>query len=201
MRQQINLFQDVLVERKPPLNAVVCLGIFVLSLLLVLASSLFINWLSGQEEAQLARLQETRTQLAADLQTLKLQYPPRQKDPLVARELERLQKEHSGRQTLLAYLDQVKPGRTDGFSSLVEGLARYPLRGVWLTDINFDRKVQKVQLAGSATHAELVPAYLKHLGDKQVLAGQTFARLNLARIKESGNQVNFSLVSEYGETN
>lgn len=201
MRQQINLYQESLIDRKPPLHGGLCAAIVGACVVLILASAFYLSWLEGQRKEQLVALEQSRTQLEADLQALKLQFPPRQKNPEVERELNRLQAELAGRQTLLTYFDQLAPGRTDGFSPVVEGLARYPYPGVWLTGIWLDRDEQRVRLAGSATRAELVPAFLKHLGVKKVLAGQTFARLTLSRLKETANRVDFRLESEYGEAN
>jgi len=199
MRQQINLYQDILVAKKQPLRAAFCVALVALSLALLVAVSLFLNQQQRQRAAQLVQKQQVRAQLDADLQLLKAQKPPRQKDPRVAQELVRLQAEQRGRQALIAYFHQRLPERADGFYGLMEGLARFPFAGVWLTRITLDRTDQRIELSGSVRDAERIPAYLKHLGEKHVLGEQKFARLNLTRTDKRGQRIDFQLVSEYGE--
>lgn len=199
MRQQINLYQDVLIERKPPLRAALCAVIVVACLVLLVVVSLLFNRQQQVREAQLAQKRQVRTQLETELQHLKTQNPPRQNDPRVAQELARLQAAQRGRQALIRYFNQSVPDRADGFYAVMQGLARYPFDGVWLTGISLNRNARHVQLSGSATQAERIPAYLKHLGEKQILKGQTFARLNLSRIEKNAQRVDFQLVSDYGE--
>lgn len=198
MRQQVNLFQDVLLEKKPPLQARIILAAVSLCLVVLLVLSLFLAWQQRSFEANRSELQVTLQQKAAEIQTLHQQYPSRKSDPRVASDLEQLKQELKGRKPLLDYLDRIEPGRTKGFSPVIEGFARYPYKGVWLTGMRFNALEQQVLLAGSAIRSELVPGYLKHLGDKQVLRGQNFASLKLVRLKESARQVDFRLESEFG---
>lgn len=198
MKQQINLFQDVLIERKPPLHAGLMTGIFFACLVSLMITTFTLRWQQGQSDGELAELKVDRARLAAELQLLRMQNPQRGKDPLIAKKLETMRAELAGRRPLLTYFERFDPGMARGFSPVIEGLARYPLRGVWLTGINLNTVDQQIQLAGSATRADLIPTYLHQLGEKKVFRGRTFASLKLARIDESARQVDFRLESEFG---
>jgi hypothetical protein len=200
MRQQINLYQDVLVAKKVPLHAGIIFSIFIGCGLLLVLASVAINWQQGKLASELSALNRQQTELSARLQLLSVQNPPRQKDPLLVRTLQQKQDELARRQPLLAYLDRFKSGKDNGFSSLVKGLAQNRLQGVWLTGIRLNTLEQKILLAGSAISAELIPAYIEHLGQKQVLKGQTFASLKLSRVQEDARRIDFRLESEFGVT-
>lgn len=199
MRQQINLCQDVLFEKKLPLNARLILGILGSVVAIFYCVSVLFMWQQSNREAAISSLQKEKTRLSAGLQVYRLQNPPKQKDPQVARELEQMRSELAGRKPLLDYFDRIQPGMSRGFSPVIDGLARNTYKGVWLTHIVLNSADQKILLAGSAARAELIPAYLQYLSDNQVLQGQNFASLTLERLEEKANQVNFRLESEFGD--
>ncbi len=198
MRQQINLYQGGLVDKKVPLHAGVMFGVFVGCALLLLVASVFLAWQQGRLNKEINRLNQEQVELVANLQVLKLQNPPRQKDPLLPQVLKRKQQEFSGRKPLFAYLDNFNSGMATGFSPVIRGFAQYPLKGVWLTGIRLNNAERKVLLVGSALKAELVPAYVQHLGDKKVLKDQSFASLKVTRSSEKTHQVDFRLESDFG---
>jgi Tfp pilus assembly protein PilN len=55
------------------------------------------------------------------------------------------------------------------------------MAGVWLTRIEFAEDGGEVSLAGRATRADLVSAYLEGLRREEALRGQTFSRLEVKR--------------------
>lgn len=198
MRQQINLYQDALIEKRPPLHAGIMLAAIAGCIVLLVLVSILLYWQQAGVNAELAAIKKEHSRLTDELQRLKQQRPPRQKDPRIAQELEILKAELAGRKPLLAHLARIEPEMVQGFSSLIKGLARYPLQGIWLTRISLNLVERQVLLAGSATRADLIPTYLHHLGEKEVLKGQTFASLKLSRLKETSSQIDFRLESDFG---
>lgn len=198
MKQQINLYQDVLVEKKPPLHVGMMARVLGGSILALLLVSVLLGWQQGKRDDELAKIKEERTQLVAKLHLFRMQNPPRQEDPNLTRKLEEMRLELAGRSPILEYFEQFEPEMALGFAPVIEGLARFPLKGVWLTGISLNTLDRQILLAGSATRAELIPTYLHHLGKKQVLKGQTFASLKLVRLKERARQVDFRLESNFG---
>jgi hypothetical protein len=64
---------------------------------------------------------------------------------------------------------------------VLRALARASMDGVWLTRIQFARGRGELSIAGRATRAELVPAYLERLRAEQALRGRDFSRLEVMR--------------------
>ncbi len=197
MKQQINLYQDVLIEKKVPLNAGAMFKTFIGCGLVLLGTYFFLNWQQRKVDGELIRLTREHAAAIVNLQELKRQHPPRQKNILLNQSLKQSQIDLAGRKPLLAYLENFNLDQTTGFSSVIKGLAEYQLKGVWLTDIRLDNVEQKVLLAGSAIQPDLIPAYLQHLGDKKVLKNQTFASLRVTHMKETARQVEFCLESDF----
>ena len=198
MKQQINLYQDGLVEKKAPLHAGAIAGILLGCGLLLLSVSIFLAWQQNQMETELEQLNQEQKIALAGLQELKMNNPPREKDPLLTESFKRRQAELAGRKPLLAYLENFEPEKGSGFSTVLKGFAQYPLKGVWLTNIRLNNTERKILLAGSAFKSDLIPAYVQHLGDKKVLSSQTFASLKVQQFKDSKRQVDFRLESDFG---
>ncbi len=198
MKQQINLYQESLIAKKPPFHAGLMLRIGTAAVLILLIVSSVLRWQQSRAADRLAVLQAEQISLNAELQDFRVQNPPRQKDPLIEEQLATLQAEFAGRRPLLTYFERFDPGMSLGFSPVIRGLAQYPFKGVWLTTISLNTLDHQILLAGSATKADLVPAYLHHLSVNKVLKGHNFASLKLERLEEKMGQVDFRLESEFG---
>ncbi|WP_020675467.1 PilN domain-containing protein [Geopsychrobacter electrodiphilus] len=198
MRQEINLYQDSLRDKKIPLSAGAMVFIVGLTLMAMLVILVGMRWQQKNLFAELAVLKAQHTKLSSEVQMFKTNTPPRSKNPQLEVELAQLRLELAGRKPLLDYFANTDSAPAHGFSPLLEGLARYPFDGVWLTQITLNTLKKQVNLAGSATRAELVPAYLRYLGEKQVFIGQSFASMKLTRLKENLHQVDFRLETEFG---
>ena len=197
MKQQINLYQDALIEKKVVLHAGVMFKTLIGCILILLMTSFFLTWQQGKTDSEISRLTQERAVVVANLQVLKQQHPSRQKNILLTQSLKQKQADLAGRKPLIAYLENFNLSQTAGFSSVVKGLAKYPQKGVWLTGIRLNNVEKKVLLAGSAIQPDLIPTYLQHLGDKKVLKNQTFASLKVTHIKETPRQVDFRLESDF----
>ncbi len=197
MRQQINLLQDGLVEKKATLRAGVMGGILAACGCLLLAASLVLFWQRQELKTDLSELNQEQAELLVKVQALKKKNAPRQKDPVLAQELKRKQAELAGLKPMLAHLEHLDFDVSSGFSPLIKGLAQYPLPGVWLSNIHLNRAKHKILLSGSAIRPELIPAYVQHLGEKRVFSAQTFASLTVTRAKEQSRQVDFRLESDF----
>lgn len=197
MKQQINLYQDVLIEKKVAIQAVAMFKALIGCILILLTVSFFLTWQQGKVDKDIKRLTLERAAVVVNLEVFKKQNPPRQKNILLTQSLKQKQGELAGRKPLLAYLDNFNLGQTIGFSSVIKGFAQYPLKGVWLTGIRLNYKEQKVLLAGSAIQPDLIPAYLQHLGEKNVLKNQTFASLKITHIKQTVRHVDFRIESDF----
>ena len=195
MRQQINLYQAVLIDRPEPLRLrqVGLILLFFLVLLALLSLFNFRQMRSAGE--QLAVLQRQQARLSQQVATLEQQYPERQKSALLEEEIRRTEHILEGQKRLLGYFSVREEGGNEKILSVLDGLARNLRPGVWLRRIQLDGSGRKIVLDGSALHPKQVPRYLQFLGERGVLSGQIFSRLKLTRLQERPGQVDFSLES------
>lgn len=102
-------------------------------------------------------------------------------DPGLEAELAGLEKRLLAVQVDLAALDNGAIGDTRGFSDFMRALAHQGIEGVWLTGFNVGAAGKEISISGRALRAELVPVYLKRLGQDPYFAGRSFAALDVAQ--------------------
>lgn len=175
-RQQINLYQAALHERREQLSArqlLQLLGIAALVMLLYSgwsAYSLINLKRDSQQLAQQLNLQRhTVTELAA------LTRP--EADPALVQQTRRLENEirhlRALRETALIPLDAIEP------EFFLRGLARQKPDGLWLTGIHLAGLGQDILLQGYVTEAELLPVYIDLLGMETAFIGRVFHTLEI----------------------
>ncbi len=196
--QQINLLQDVLFDKPKPLRSqqalLILLAVVVLAVLLSLGS----YWLTARTAQQVRLLNGKRDAAAAKLVELEAQYPVPVKDVLLEEKIVRLERQLRGLNQSLDSADLPQPERNAVLLKSLEGLARHPLSGVWLTRVRIGQSPGDLAMAGSALRTELVPAYLQLLRDQNVLGGRVFSGLSVNRLAEKPGQVDFELKSAAG---
>ncbi len=195
MRQQINLYQDELIDKPEPFQSrQVCLilGAVVICLVLV---GIYSFWQTKSLQVRVADLRQQQQQLSERVVILEKQYPKREPSILLQEKIKKIEQELQGQRKALDYFSKQEQGTNRVILASLEGLARNPLPGVWLRKIRLLHRGQDVQLAGSALKAEQIPEYLHLLGEKNIFGGRVFARLKLNRLKEQTGQVDFELDS------
>lgn len=199
MRQQINLYQSGLFEKKVPWSTtlmVMMLGVGVFLALLVGALCL---WRASCLESQLADAESRQTAAMQRIEDYQRQYPPKTADPLLARKVERMLGDRQAWLALLQLLTSGQPGNSLGFSGHLEGLAREDLSTVWLRRIRLSAGGPNLLLEGSATRAADVPLYLQGLNRQQDYAGREFNHLQLSRSEENPQIIDFLLQTSQEE--
>jgi len=198
MRQQINLYQDILIDKPEPFQSRQ-VGTFLLLLVIGLAIVGYMSYqrayIAQQKATKLRQQQQVLNQQVSELEE---KYPPRQPNQLLQERVTRLEQEVTGLQTALDYFKKQDLGSNETILTSLEGLARHPQKGLWLRKVTFLQRGSDVRLAGSALKPELVPEYLKLLGEKSIFGGQVFSRLALNRLEEQGDIINFELDSSRG---
>jgi len=195
MRQQINLFQAVLIDKPEPLQASqvkLILGLFI-ALLTVL--SLFGYWQLNNAEQQMSKLQLQKDTLESQVVALEKKFPERQKSALLIEEIHRSEGALAGQKKLLGYFSLRSNDGNGSILAILSGLAQHRAKGIWLRRIQLSTAGRDIALDGTALRPEQVPQYLQSLGEQKVLVGKVFSRLSLARLDERSGQVDFSLES------
>ncbi len=198
MRQEINLYQDVLLEKPEPLQSRQ-VGIFLLLLLVGLAIAGYMNFHEAQTaQLQADQLRQKQQTMTMQISELEAKYPPHKPNQLLVEKISRLEQEIAGQRKALDYFNNQDTGSNETVLASLYGLARYPQKGVWLRRVTFLHNGHDIRLAGSAIKPELIPDYLKTLGEKNIFGGQVFSRLALNRLQERGDIIDFELDSSRG---
>jgi Tfp pilus assembly protein PilN len=195
MRQQINLYQQGLIDRPKPFAGRQAGLLLLLSLLFVLVLGGYGYWRGVALEPQRAELHQRQQQLHARIADLEQQFPIRQSSPLLQQRIVRLEQEVQDLGQTLDFVLQREQGRNPDMLAALEGLAQRQHAGLWLNQILLARQGYDVELSGRAFVPELVPDYLQWLSDEGVFPGLTFSRLRLSRLQEYPNHVDFTISS------
>lgn len=198
MRQQINLYQDVLIEKPEPFQSRQVGLLLIIVFLCLGLIGVYGYWQANALQSQADNLRQQQQELATQVSQLEKQYPERQPSVLLQEKIKRTEQSILGQRQALDYFSKQDQESNGSILASLEGLARYPQKGIWLRQVSLLQAGQEIQLAGSALKAELVPEYLQLLGSKNIFGGQVFSRLKLKRLKEQRGQVDFELGSARG---
>ena len=73
-------------------------------------------------------------------------------------------------------------GNQQGFAEYLRAFSRQSLNGLWLTGFSIAGNGE-LEIKGRVLSPDLVPSYIQRLNREQVLAGRSFARLEMSRPK------------------
>ncbi len=195
MRQQINLYQDILLEKPEPLLAKPALllltGVFAV---LVLLGSYYYHQVKGLED-RLLQMQGSEKQATARIAELAAKFPPPKTDPLLGERISRVERRLAGQKEALKFFSRQDAEGNEKILVSLEGLARTSLNGLWLRRVSLQDHGQSISLAGTTVQVEDVPRYLELLGTRNIFGGRVFSRLQLKRLETNAGQVDFELDS------
>ncbi len=195
MRQQINLYQQELIDRPAPLNGRQVGLLLLLTFLFAVFLAGFGYWRGNELGSQRNLLEQRQEQMHARIADLEQRFPVRQPSPLLQQRVTRLEQELEELEQTLNFVSQNEQVRNLEMLAALEGLARRQHAGLWLTRIRLSRQGDEVELSGRAFTPELVPDYLQWLSNEGVFSGLTFSRLRVTRLQEHPGHVDFILGS------
>lgn len=184
MRQQINLYQDILIDKPEPLQS---RQVGAIMLVIVCCLGLLVAYSSYRANELAARVKELRhdnARASAQLAALQEQYPKPQKSVLLEEKVHRLERDIENSRSTLEFFDKNDHTSNARILESLEGLARHPFAGLWLRRIRLYDGGTEVQLSGSAVQADRVPDYLALLGEQNIFGGKLFSRLKVQRLHE-----------------
>src|SRR5690606_5140989 len=116
------------------------------------------------------------------------------------RRVEDMRRERDGKKQLAAALANGGTESARGFAEALAGLARHPLRGLWLTDLAFRHEQGAVALSvrGRAERGELVPRWVQALGEEASFQGVRCRYMDLTT-PEEGDALAFHLATRVAE--
>jgi len=83
------------------------------------------------------------------------------------------------KQEVLSTLESGVLGRTDGFSSYMEAMARRVPDGLWLTGFSAGNDEQQLTIQGRMLSESLLPRFIQQMNQEPALQGRTFAALKI----------------------
>jgi hypothetical protein len=177
--QQINLYSPIFRKQEKIFSATTMLQAFVL-IVVVVAVSFYI--VSLQTSVLQMSVTESARQLRSELERLKVYGAgdsPAERAKLLAERKRKLEASLATSAQALAGFDADAVGGAEGYSDVLRALSRASIDGVWLTRIQFAKGKGELSIAGRATRADLVPAYLERLRSEPTLRGREFSRLEV----------------------
>lgn len=203
MSQQINLFDPQLRPKKARFTLAQLMQTMVA--VLVLAAIYY-----GYAAYQLGELTRRADEMAArqateqaKLARVSAEMPALQSPEQLEAELNNLQAQVDAQQQIMDTLEGGEMGNTAGYSAYMRAFARQSVSGVWLTGFEIVGDGVELSLNGGALKPELVPAYIRKLGQESVMRGKTFAALKMeqgktADARQTARHVDFVLQSVPG---
>jgi hypothetical protein len=103
-------------------------------------------------------------------------------DAQLEAEVGRLESELNTAREAMETLQGGALGNQHGFAEYLRAFSRQSLNGLWLTGFSITGNGE-LEIRGRVLSPDLVPSYIQRLNREQVLAGRSFARLEMSRPK------------------
>lgn len=195
MSQQINLFNPVFLKQKKLFSLVTMLqGLG----LIMLGSAIFYGYAVYQVKMLTKQSEETDKRYASEQEKLKRYkegFSPQQVNEALEEELKMAEAKLSAQNEIVETLRSGVIGNTTGYSEYMRAFARQAEHGLWLTRFNIVGDAAQMSMSGAVLSPELVPAYIRRLGQEKVMSGKSVAALQMQRNGEGGRYVEFTLQS------
>jgi hypothetical protein len=198
MTQKVNLYESMVETGPSQFGISAMVKIWAMAALLLVVGSAYAGgqaWLQGQK---LALLEEEKQQLAAQLEGLSTKASGWGEDPSLVAGVEKLEAQLESKGRLRDALLNETAGTREGFSPFLLGLARRHVKGLWLREIVIDASGSTLDLKGSATAPEAVPAFLEVLSEEPAFSGREFRTFGLKLGEDENPVINFILSTEEG---
>jgi hypothetical protein len=193
VRQEVNLLDESLVDRKPVLPAVQVVLAIVAAAVCMAALAGWMTLRLNAPRAELAQLAQHTRSLETSVAELAARLDARKPDPGLALEARRLEVQ-------LVHLRRLADsaaagGQATRLTAFVEGLGRQRPEGLWLTRILVANSGRDLALVGSALEPGLLPTYIESLGQETAFAGLAFGELSLARAPDDTRRIDFRVAA------
>jgi len=194
MRQQVNLYQEILQSRSRPVINPYILGLTVITLVLI-GISVYITVDLNNTKNSLQQAKQQLKKAETRVQLLQAQYPKQQINTLLTQEISRSQNILASLSRVIHLLTDNESDQAQGFSRYFSALARQSIPDVWLRTIYINAQTNNLELQGSTYTAEKIPVFIQKLHNESVFQGKHFEKLIITQSKESENQIDFTVSS------
>ena len=181
MSQQINLFNPIFLKQKKVFGAQPMLQALAIIVLGVAAVTSYAAYRVAQLEQQAVRSKETLAMREKRLNSVNVQFAPRQRNAALAIELADAQAELKSLHDVEGVLQGGALGNTSGYAEYFRAFARQNVSGLWLTGLTIVGAGNDIGVQGRAMQPTMIPNYVSRLTAEKVMRGKTFASLKIDR--------------------
>ncbi len=181
MSQQINLFNPIFLKQKKYFSVLAMLQALVL---VVLGSAAFYGYVAYQVKQLAGQSDEASKRFASEQDKLarySAGIASQQSGPTLEDELKTVEAQLAVQQGSIESLKSGAIGNTTGYSEYMRAFARQAVHGLWLTSFSITGDAAQINMSGAALSPQLVPAYIRRLGQEEVMHGQAVVTLQIQR--------------------
>ena len=139
----------------------------------------YMSYQHQQTKAEFVTLEQQKQQQDLLFSEISEGLNNRKINPALLSQVENNQKNISFKKRILSEISGQEGLKTNGFSKLMNDLARHHQTGLWLTHINLNGV--NVMMEGAANESAIIPKWLSTLGQTDYFKGQEFAGTRLYR--------------------
>lgn len=196
MSQQINLFNPIFLKQKKYFSVLAMLQALGL---VILGSGIFYGYVAYQVNQLTRQSDETSKRYATEQDKLarySAAIASQQSGRSLEDELKAAESELAAQQESIGALKSGEIGNTTGYSEYMRAFSRQVVNGLWLTSFSITGDAAQIRMGGGALSPELVPSYIRRLGQERVMQGQAVVTMQIQRGGE--RYADFSFQSEAG---
>jgi hypothetical protein len=182
MSQNINLLGPAFRRQRRVLTLATVVQCFGITLAAMLAYHLMLQHEASGVAAELRTVEGLLGSQRNYVEKLKGKPIAAKPDAQLEAEVGRLEGELKTAREAMETLQGGGLGNQQGFAEYLRAFSRQSLNGLWLTGFSIAGNGE-IEIRGRVLSPDLVPSYIQRLNREQVLAGRSFARLEMSRPK------------------
>lgn len=182
MSQNINLLGPAFRKQRQSLTLATVVQCFAVTLAVLLAYQFVLQQQADGLAAELRAAEKVVGSQRGYVEKLKGRSGAPKPDARLEAEVARLESELNTARDAMQTLKGDTLGNQNGFAEYLRAFSRQSLNGLWLTGFSIAGSGE-LEIRGRVLSPDLVPSYIQRLNREQVLAGRSFARLEMSRPK------------------
>ncbi|MCG3730088.1 MSHA biogenesis protein MshI [Vibrio cincinnatiensis] len=188
----LNFYQSHLKPKKDYFSLATVSSVLVGVMVLMLAVAAVYQYQVMKLEEQVKLAEQQSTALSSQLSALKEQKARHLPSSHKVAAAARMKKEIAAQQASLNSINQFDHAQREGYSGVMEALAKLARRDISLTQIDIDP--QRFDIQGLAREAKVIPYWIEQFQQELHLVGRSFERLIIGR--DENDIVTFELKTE-----